>query len=86
MPRAMGYCGADSAKLGRVWAGDLGRSEPPLELPVRHGALDPLRTWSPGPKSTLHVPLEVLTCVASIHGLLWQSNLLALTRIPRRRT
>jgi hypothetical protein len=33
-PVVMGYCGVDSAELGRVRAGDLGRSETPLQLPV----------------------------------------------------
>ena len=34
----------------------------------------------------LHPPLGVLAFEASIDGLLWWSDLLALTRTPRRRT
>ena len=43
----------------------------------------PVGCSASGHKSALHVPLGVLTWVASIHGLLWWSNLLALTRPPR---
>jgi hypothetical protein len=81
-----GYCGVDSAELGRVLAGDLGRSEivaAAAHAPPRPG---PGTHLASGRKSVLRTPLGVLTSVASIHGLLWQSNPLALTRTPRRGT
>jgi hypothetical protein len=43
-PVFMGYCGVHSAEFGRVWTGDLGRSEPERELPATPPRLDPLRT------------------------------------------
>ncbi len=66
-----GYCEVDSAELGRVSTGDLGRSEivaSPALAPPRPGRGTHLAS---GRKSVLHMPLGVLTSVASIHGLLW---------------
>jgi len=70
-PVFVGYCVVHSAEFGPVWTGDLGRSEAVASIARHPPRLDPLRTWLAERKSGLHVPLGVLTWVASIHGLLW---------------
>jgi len=60
MPVAVGYCGVDSAELGRVWAGDLGRSEATGATARHPAAPGPATHLVSGRKSDLHVPLGVL--------------------------
>jgi hypothetical protein len=56
-----GYCGVDSAELGRVWTGDLGRCETDASIAVALPRQAPLRTCSAGSGLGLHQPLSVLT-------------------------
>jgi hypothetical protein len=59
-PVVRGYCGVDSAELGRVRAGDLGRSETAASTARHPGAPGPATHLASGRKSGLHVPPSVL--------------------------
>ena len=70
-PVVMGYCGVHSAECGAVWTGDLGRSANAALTARAQPPRGPATHVGQRGKSALHVPLGVLTCVASIDGLLW---------------
>lgn len=71
LPLVQGYCEPDSAELGRLRTGDLGRCESATFIGVRARGINSATQLPAKSELGLHRPLIVLTWRASIDGLLW---------------